>query len=79
MFIYIIYILISLILIFVTFIGIKAASMGIYAKRKIKYAKNFNRNKQNIVTELSKLSQLRSSGVITKQEYQKAKKKILKN
>ncbi len=43
----IVYFLIILILIFIIFIGVKAAVMGIKAKKKIKYSKKFNRNIKN--------------------------------
>ena len=42
----IVYFLIILILILVIFIGVRAAVMGIKAKKKIKYFKKFKRNKK---------------------------------
>ena len=74
----IIYLLIILILIFVCFIGIKAASAGIEAKQlnKKKFAKIKNKN---ITQELFNLNKLYKSKAISKSEYQKAKRKILKD
>ena len=74
----IIYLLIILILIFVCFIGIKAASAGIEAKQlnKKKFTKIKNKN---ITKELFNLNKLYKSKAISKSEYQKAKRKILKD
>ena len=76
----IIYLLIALILIFVCIIGIKAASAGIEAKQlnKKKFTKIKNKNK-NITQELFNLNKLYKSKAISKIEYQKAKRKILKD
>ncbi len=43
----IVYFLIISILTFIMFIGVRAAIMGIKAKKKIKYSKKFNQNKKN--------------------------------
>ena len=74
----IVYLLIILILIFVCFIGIKAASAGIEAKQlnKKKFTKIKNKN---ITKELFNLNKLYKSKAISKSEYQKAKSKILKD
>tara|TARA_Y100001958_G_C20877474_1_gene309161 strand:+ start:150 stop:389 length:240 start_codon:yes stop_codon:yes gene_type:complete len=76
----IVYLLIILILIFVCFIGIKAASVGIEAKQlnKKKFTKIKYKNK-NITKELFNLNKLYKSKAISKSEYQKAKSKILKD
>ena len=76
----IIYLLITLILIFVCVIGVKAASVGIEAKQlnKKKFTKIKNNNK-NLTQELFNLNKLYKSKVISKSEYQKAKRKILKD
>tara|TARA_Y100000591_G_scaffold304286_1_gene300822 strand:+ start:426 stop:650 length:225 start_codon:yes stop_codon:yes gene_type:complete len=71
----IVYLLIIFILIFVCFIGIKAAGAGIEAKKFIKIK---NKNK-NITRELFNLNKLYKSKAISKSEYQKAKRKILKD
>ena len=76
----IIYILIFLILVFVAFIGFKAASSGIEAKQRNKLNRTITKNsKKNITKDLSKLNLLFKSGAITKKEFQIAKYKILKN
>ena len=74
----VVYLLIILILIFVCFIGIKAASTGIEAKQlnKKKFVKIKNKN---ITQELFNLNKLYKSKAISKSEYQKAKRKILKD
>ncbi len=75
----IIYILILLILIFVAFIGFKAASTGIEAKQRNKYNKEIKGTKKNISKDLLRLSKLYKNKAITKQEFEKGKKKILDN
>ncbi len=74
----IIYLLILLILIFVCFIGIKAASAGIEAKQLNK-KKSVKIKDKNITQELLNLNKLYKSKAISKSEYQKAKRKILKD
>ena len=74
----IVYLLIILILIFVCFIGIKAASAGIEAKQLNK-KKFTNIKNKNITQELLNLNKLYKSKAISKSEYQKAKRKILKD
>ena len=69
----IIYILIIAILIFVCFIGIKAKQLN---------KKNTKKNQDkgtNITKELFELNKLYKTKAISKNEYQKAKTKILKN
>ncbi len=68
--------IISIILIFVIFIGIKAAGRGIQAKNKKNTSKD--KNNENINNNLSKLNDLYKSGVITKKEFAKGEKKIKK-
>ena len=76
----IIYILIIAILIFVCFIGIKAANFGIKAKQLNKKNTKKNQDKgTNITKELFELNKLYKTKAISKNEYQKAKTKILKN
>ena len=84
MIIYFIYLIISLILIFVFFTGIKAASRGIQAKKKLNTVmskRNFREKLSSDNTNLrnlSKLNDLYKSGVITKKELVKGTKKIKK-
>lgn len=76
----IIYILIILILVFICFIGIKALREGIEAKQLNKKNTNKVKNKNiNITKELYRLNKLYKSKVISRNEYQKFKRKILKN
>tara|TARA_Y100001935_G_C17265232_1_gene488784 strand:- start:785 stop:1018 length:234 start_codon:yes stop_codon:yes gene_type:complete len=77
MFIYFIYILISLILIYVLFLGFRAVNIGIVAKKNNKIFKKSE--KKGISKELEKLNKLYRKKVITKQEFEKAKSKILNN
>ena len=74
----IIYLLILLILIFICFIGIKAANAGIEAKQLNK-KKSIKIKDKNITQELLNLNKLYKSKVISKSEYQKAKRKIIKD
>ena len=75
----IIYILIFLILVFVSFIGFKAIGSGIEAKKRNKYNKQIKGSRKNISKELSVLNNLYKTGAINKKEFNKAKKKILSN
>ena len=75
-------------LLLVIFISAKPIGMGIEARREIKdnlKDQNFDQNeivneelnKNNISEELTKLNNLKEQGIITDEEDQKAKKKIL--
>ncbi len=75
MFIYFIYFLIFLILIYVLLLGLKAVNIGIDAKKNNKISKKHK--KKRITEELEKLNQLYKKKAITKQEFEKAKSKIL--
>ena len=75
----IIYILIFLILVFVSFIGFKAIGAGIEAEKRNKYNKQIKGKRKNITKELSVLNNLYKTGAINKKEFNKAKKKILSN
>ena len=87
MLINIVYLLIALILIYVIYIAVKAINTGMEAKKLYKpksdedllendFSKN---NTQNISDEILKLDGLLKSGVITKEEFEQAKKKLLKD
>ena len=87
MLINIVYLLIALILIYVIYIAVKAINTGMEAKKLHKpksdddllendYPDN---NTQNISDEILKLDDLLKSGVITKEEFEQAKKKLLKD
>ena len=81
-----------LLLIIVIYISAKPISMGIEARRNIKddpqdnseniqnvsdYYEDEKLNKDTISNEIIKLNELKKKGVITEEEYKKAKDKIL--
>ena len=87
MLINIVYLLIALILIYVIYIAVKAINTGMEAKKLYKPKNDDDllendsseNNNQNISDEILKLDGLLKSGVITKEEFEQAKKKLLKN
>ena len=87
MLINIVYLLIALILIYVIYIAVKAINTGMEAKKLYKpksdedlLENDFSENNtQNISDEILKLDSLLKSGVITKEEFEQAKKKLLKD
>ena len=87
MLINIVYLLIALILIYVIYIAVKAINTGMEAKKLYKSKSDdnllendsFENSTQNISDEILKLDGLLKSGVITKEEFEKAKKKLLKD
>ena len=87
MLINIVYLLIVLILIYVIYIAVKAINTGMEAKKLYKpksdddlLENDFSENNsQNISDEILKLDGLLKSGVITKEEFEQAKKKLLKD
>ena len=82
-----------LLLVLVVFISAKPISMGIDARRNLKdnesgiaqiedkdnYENNEKKqeNKKFITDEIIKLNNLKNNGILTEEEYQKAKKKLL--
>ena len=76
-----------LLLIVVIYISAKPISMGIEARRNIKSEDNENidtteekiheANKENISDEILKLNQLKNEGILSEEEYKKAKNKLL--
>ena len=87
MLINIVYLLIALILIYVIYIAVKAINTGMEAKKLYKPKSDDDllenasseNNNQNISDEILKLDGLLKSGVITKEEFEQAKKKLLKD
>ena len=87
MLINIVYLLIALILIYVIYIAVKAINTGMESKKLYKpksdediLENDFSENNtQNISDEILKLNDLLKSGVITKEEFEQAKKKLLKD
>ena len=71
---------------FVLYLGATAIMKGFSAKEANRSEKNedilnndFSVDKEQLSNELSKLNELLQSGVLTKEEFEKAKKKILDN
>ena len=75
------------IFIFVIYLGVKAIMTGSSAKSANKMdlenenieEENSSNNSENLSKELNNLNELLKSGVLTKEEFEKAKKKILDN
>ena len=71
---------------FVLYLGINAIMKGTEAKNALKKEEklnndeneNFPENKKNLSEELDKLNNLLKDGVLTQEEFEKAKNKILK-
>ena len=78
----IVYLGIACILIFVSYLGIKAISRGIEARSEMKKKDNniFNKknNQDNLSSEILKLKKMYEDGVISEEEFKKAKEKLLK-
>ncbi len=72
---------------FVLYLGVNAIMKGTEAKNALKEQENlkneenenFFGNKQNLSEELDKLNNLLKEGVLTHEEFEKAKKKLLDN
>tara|TARA_Y100000992_G_scaffold154857_1_gene103430 strand:- start:126 stop:383 length:258 start_codon:yes stop_codon:yes gene_type:complete len=80
----IIYFAVFIILVFVLSIAVKAITRGVEAKQTLKEEKNLQLNKEEnkisnieIVDQLKELKELNDKGVISNDEFQKAKEKIL--
>ena len=63
---------------FIIYIGAKGLSRGIEAKSKLKEENTKSEKNSNIVDEIKKLSDLRKKKMITEEEFEIAKKKLLK-
>jgi len=72
---------------FVLYLGVSAIMKGTEAKNALKEQENlkndenenFFDNKKNLSEELDKLNNLLKDGVLTQEEFEKAKKKLLDN
>ena len=66
---------------FVLYLGVNAIMKGMSAKNALKENENENspNKNENLSEQLDKLNQLHQSGVITKEEFEKAKNKLLNN
>ena len=76
---WIIYIIVALILFFVLYLALQGVNRGVEAKNlnKITNSKNNLSSKKSITSELKKLKKLYDEGVISKKEFNLAKKKLL--
>ena len=72
---------------FVLYLGVSAIMKGSQAKSALKEEANLKNdefentldNKKNLSEEIDKLNSLLKDGVLTKEEFEKAKKKLLDN
>ncbi len=72
---------------FVLYLGVNAIMKGTEAKNALKEEENlkndenenFSDNEKNLSEELNKLNNLLKDGVLTQEEFEKAKKKLLDN
>ena len=72
---------------FVLYLGVNAIMKGTEAKNALKEQanlkneenENFIDNKKNLSEEIDKLNNLLKDGVLTQEEFEKAKKKLLDN
>ena len=79
--------LVILIFAFVLYLGVNAIMKGTEAKNALKEQENLKNdesensfdNKKNLSEELDKLNNLLKDGVLTQEEFEKAKKKLLDN
>ena len=77
-----VYILIVLIFIFLIYIAFKAGSRGMEAKTKIvdELEKSEEKlSKINLSNEIERLKKLYDKGVLSKDEFEKAKEKVINN
>ena len=76
---YILYVLVFLILIFVIFISSKAVKEGIKAKKKITFNKNDNLKNSdiNILDKINEAEERKKKKIISKEEFEQIKKKLL--
>ena len=79
-----IYLAVFVILVFVLSIAVKAITRGVEAKQIIKDEKNFDLDseksiqKLEVVDQIKELKNLHEKGVLSDDEFRKAKEKILK-
>ena len=79
--------LVILIFAFVLYLGVSAIMKGSQAKSALKEEANLKNdefentldNKKNLSEEIDKLNSLLKDGVLTQEEFEKAKKKLLDN
>ena len=75
-----IFILIAFILLFVLYLAVKAITRGVEAKNDLKSENEIlEDNSSNLSSEIIKIKKLYDEGILSDDEYKKAKDKILKN
>ena len=77
----IIYFVVAAILIFVLILAVKAITRGVEAKSELRAEKESEEMpiiKNNISDEIAKIDQLYKDGIISEEEFKKAKDKVLK-
>ena len=80
----IIYFAVFIILVFVLSIAVKAITRGVEAKQTIKEEKNLDLDQENenqkseVINQLKELKDLHDKGILSDDEFRKAKEKILK-
>ena len=75
-----IFILIAFILLFVLYLAVKAITRGVEAKNDLKSEDEIlEDNSSNLSSEIIKIKKLYDEGILSDEEYKKAKDKILKN
>ena len=78
-----IYITVAVILIFVLYLAVQAITRGVEAKNEIKSESSADnqstKKNDNLYDQIAKLNELHENGVLSKEEFEKAKKKILDN
>jgi len=74
-----IFILIAFILLFVLYLAVKAITRGVEAKNDLKSENELlDDNSSNLSSEIIKIKKLYDEGILSDEEYKKAKDKILK-
>ena len=80
----IIYFLVFIILVFVLTIAVKAITRGVEAKQTIKEERNLDLDQENekqkseVINQLKELKDLYDKGILSDDEFRKAKEKVLK-
>ena len=82
-----VYVLVTIILLFVLYLAVKAITRGVEAKNDLKHEKDELENNDelenyqdatNISNEISKLKKLYDEGALSEEEYKRAKETLLK-
>tara|TARA_Y100001936_G_C15785722_1_gene513743 strand:+ start:60 stop:302 length:243 start_codon:yes stop_codon:yes gene_type:complete len=74
-----IFILIAFILLFVLYLAVKAITRGVEAKNDLKSENEIlEDNSSNLSSEIIKIKKLYDEGILSDEEYKKAKDKVLK-